>query len=149
MNAENIMKLSAMLQDKLNEKNLAAFKKKLQTVDDSKFGELVAQISNLKSTAVTLLLNFFLFAGGIYLGHPMRTVAWYIVLIIDFLIPVIFLSGGALVEDTEQNEMNSFIIGMIFAGLLGIIVFVWWLIGVCTSSSDTKKENFERMISLF
>lgn len=142
MQQENIAKLQAMLQGKLNEKDLNTLCKKLQSVDDSNYDALANQAQHLKSQGLTFVLNLF-HMGSAYLGSFMSSFRWYIIAAIGVAMPFIF----EFLEGVFKNNVLE-VGGWIIAVIIGIILILWYIIDLFSSFSDTKKENYKLMTSV-
>lgn len=147
MNAENIQKLVTLLNGKITDTQLMAFKKRLENEDDEKFRILELQANDLKSPGLAMFLSFACYMGMAYIGRIGKSITWWILVIIDIALPFILGALGAKFGEDENSGVNGAIIGGFFTAGLGLVLFLWWIFDVFGIRKDTKEVNFKKMVA--
>lgn len=157
MNANSIISL---LQDKLP-KDFALLKmleNKLSTLDEKRLDELAQKIPilNLKSPIFVFWVGSFIF-GALGVNRFMTGQIWLgvlkLALFLAHMILFIVITSATLdaVANAATNEdlQNAFkLIGVntFIAGILGIVITIWWFVDLFITSSAVRKQNLEKIL---
>ena len=157
MNANSIV---LMLQDKLP-KNFALLKMledKLASLDEKKLNELAQKLPslNLKSPAIVFWVGSLIF-GAFGVNRFMTGQIWLgvlkLALFLAHMILFIVITGATLdaVANAATNEdlQNAFkLIGVntFIAGILGIVITIWWFVDLFITGSAVRKQNLEKIL---